>query len=287
MRSPRLFPTIPAAALGLLAAAAAGQSWAESDPEPPVFDPANFVDPTLSTNPYHPTRPGIQWVRVGTTEIGARDLPFTVMSTITDVIREIDGVKTVAMVDQSIDAGELAQVGIDYLALDKDGNVWLLGGFTEDYESGAFSNIEDAWLGGSEGGRPGILVPIEATMETPMWLIGSPDPEEEPSVGKVVEMGVTTTVAFGTFENVRAVQEGEIGAPDNEVKYYAPEVGVVLNLPKDASLHKDFFELANMIQLSPEGLDEISNIVLEIEARAREEEPEVFAVAPASYRAGQ
>lgn len=275
------------AALALFAAMVAGPSWAEDEPGPPVLDPANFVDPTLSTNPYHPTRPGIQWVRVGTTEIGARELPFSVVTTMTDVIRVIDGVPAVAMIDQSIDAGEIAQVGVDYLALDKEGNVWLFGGFTEDYEAGAFTNVEDAWLGGSEGSRPGILAPFDVTLETPMWFIGLSDPEESPSVGKAVEIGATTTVAFGTFENVRAVQEGEIGAPDNEVKYYAPEVGVVLNVPLDASLHQDFFELANMIQLSPEGLDEISNLVLELEERAREQEPDIFGEAPASTRAGK
>jgi len=39
------------------------------------FDPANFVDPTLSTNPYHPLQPGMQWVRGGTTEVGSRVVP--------------------------------------------------------------------------------------------------------------------------------------------------------------------------------------------------------------------
>jgi len=29
------------------------------------FDPANFVDPTLDTNPFHPLRPGLQGAAVG------------------------------------------------------------------------------------------------------------------------------------------------------------------------------------------------------------------------------
>ncbi len=39
-----------------------------------AFDPANFVDPTLDTNPYHPLEPGTQWVYGGTTEVGSREV---------------------------------------------------------------------------------------------------------------------------------------------------------------------------------------------------------------------
>ena len=44
------------------------------------FDPANFIDPTLNTNPYHPTRPGQQFVRAGTTEVGSRKVPHLAIS---------------------------------------------------------------------------------------------------------------------------------------------------------------------------------------------------------------
>ena len=44
----------------------------DEGPEPThvEFDPANFVDPRTSTNSYHPLRPGMQWIRGGTTEVG-------------------------------------------------------------------------------------------------------------------------------------------------------------------------------------------------------------------------
>lgn len=48
---------------------------AELEPSRVAFDPANFIDPTLSTNEYHPLRPGMQWVRAGTTEVGLREVP--------------------------------------------------------------------------------------------------------------------------------------------------------------------------------------------------------------------
>ncbi len=123
------------------------------------FNPANFVDPTLDTNPFHPLKPGLQWVRGGTTEVGSRVVPHEVISTMTDVIRVIDGVKTIAMLDESTDSGEVSQIGMDYLALDKDGNVWILGGYTEDYEGGEYTNTDSAWLGNAEAQSIGILAP--------------------------------------------------------------------------------------------------------------------------------
>lgn len=247
------------------------------------FDPANFVDPTLSTNPYHPLKPGTQWVYGGSTEVGSRTVPHGIIVTITDVIREIDGVPTVAMLGQSTDSGEVSQIGMDYMALDKDGNVWILGGYDEDYEGGEYTNIDTAWLGSGDGTIVGILAPMDVTIDTPRWFIGQA-PEEDGSVGEPVRVGVRECVSFGCFDDVRVVQEGNVGAPDNEDKYYAPGVGVIKNVPLDASLHQDRFELLNFLELSPEALAEASKIVLDLEAHALETAPEVFSGQPPARR---
>jgi hypothetical protein len=283
----RLHPRATLAVIALAGIVAGRPGIAQDIVEPTSvpFDPANFIDPALSTNPYHPTRPGTQWIRAGTTEVGSRKVPHMVISTMTDVIRTIDGVQAVAMLDQSTDSAEISQVGFDYLALDKDGNVWILGGYTEEFEGGVFTNVENAFLGTETGGAPGILMPAAVTMDTPRWYIGTPGPEESPSVAEPVEVGITTTVPFGTYENVLAIREGSIGEIDNEVKYYAPGVGVILNEPHLASIHQDSFELVNIVELTPEGLAEASQVVLDLEAHAREVEPDVYADAPVATRA--
>jgi hypothetical protein len=249
------------------------------------FDPANFVDPTTSTNEYHPLRPGMQWIRTGTTEVGSREVPLVVISTMTDVIRVIDGVPTVAMLDQSTDSGEIAQVGIDYLALDKDGNVWLMGGYSEEYEGGEYTNLELAWLGTETGGQPGVLVPGVVTMDTPRWYVGTSGEDEDPTAGEPFGVGLDVSVEFGDFQNVTAILEGAEEEIENEIKYYAPAVGVILNEPQDKSLHQDRFELVNLIELSPEGLAEASQVVLDLEAHARETAPDVFESALPATRA--
>ena len=247
------------------------------------FDAANFVDPTLDTNLFHPLKPGLQWVRAGTTEVGSRKVPHEIITTMTDVIRTIDGVPTIAMLDESTDSGEISQRSIDYMALDKDGNVWILGGYTEDYEGGAYTNTDSAWLGAGAGGRIGILAPAKVDMTTVRWAIGG-SPDEKPSVGQPVQVGVKVCVPFACYDNVRVVQEGNVGAPDNENKYYAPGVGVINNIPLDASLHQDTFDLRNYVALSSVGLGEASQTVLDLEKHARTTSPDVFGSAPEARR---
>ena len=248
------------------------------------FDPANFVDPRLDTNPFHPLKPGLQWVRGGTTEVGSRVVPHEVVTTMTDVIRVIDGVPTIAMLDESTDSRDVAQVGMDYLALDKQGNVWILGGYTEEYQGGAFTNSESAWLGVKSGQAVGVLAPPKVTMKTKRWFIGAA-PGEKPSVGQPVQVGVRRCVPFGCYDHVRVVQEGNVGAPDNENKYYAPGIGVIDNVPLNASLHQDRFDLRNFLQLTPAGLAEASQTLLGLEAHARTTAPDVFGNVPDARRA--
>lgn len=283
------------ALLALLGAACGGGSGSSSGgdaaskkgttaPTRVRFDPANFIGPTTSTNQFHPLRPGMQWVRAGTTEVGGRAVPHEVTSTMTDVVRMIDGVPAVAMLDQSTDAGETSQVGFDWFALDKDGNVRILGGYTEDYEGGRYTNFEDAWLGAASGGDPGILLPGKVTMATPTWFVGSTNAKDKGSVAEPAKVGVRRCVKFGCSDNVLVVREGEFGAIDNELKYYAPGVGVIDNVPQDESLHQDTFQLVNFVELSPPGLAEFSQIVPGLEAHARDTAPRVYGSVPPAKR---
>ena len=277
------------AAMSLVAACTGSPAAAPLDTDPNdegtkvVFDAANFVDPTLDTNPFHPLKPGMQWVRGGTTEVGSRVVPHEIITTMTDVIRVIDGVPTIAMLDESTDSSEVSQVGMDYLALDKRGNVWILGGYTEEFEGGLYTNTENAWLGVADA-SPGILSPATVTLDTPRWFIGAA-PDEKASVGEPVRVGVQECVKFGCYDDVRVVQEGNVGAPDNENKSYAPGVGVINNVPLDASLHQDTFELLNFIELTPAGLAEASQTVLDLEAHALKTSPDIYGTAPTSTRA--
>jgi hypothetical protein len=243
-----------------------------------TFDPANFVDPTLSTNKWLPLHPGMQWVRQGTTLVGSRPVPHQVVTTMTDVIRRIDGVPTIAVLDQDTDAGQIVEVSIDYWGLDKNANVWLLGGYTADYSSGKYTYSADSWLGTQNDGEVGILMPAEPGTKTPRWFIGKP-PDGTGSAAETVQTGAHQCVDFACYDNVLITREGEIGAIDNAFKYYAPDVGFIRDSPRRDSQHKDVEQLVNLTKLSAAGLTDMSNQVLKLEGLARTAKPDVFGTA--------
>lgn len=238
-------------------------------------DPSRFGPPTPAANRWLPLTAGTQWVRVGTTDVGHRSIPHRVISTVTNVTKQIAGVSTVAVLDQDVDAGQVAQQSIDYLAQDKEHRVWDMGGYTEEYEGGRLTAVRDAWLAGVRGGKAGILMPADPRGSTPPWTIARP-PGADPDAAEVVRTGQSQCVPFRCFKDVLVIREGKASALDNEFKYYAAGVGEILNTPKSASAHNDVERLVNVTTLSPRGLLEISRETLKLDRHAGSKKPAVF-----------
>jgi len=198
-----------------------------------------------------------------------------VVTTVTDVIRVIDGVQTVLVFDHSVGAGQVVQQSIDYFAVDKEGNVWTMGGATEQYEAGRFVAVDEAWLAGVDGAKSGILMPANPTADSPAWLIAVP-PEEDGDAAEFLRTQAEECVPFDCFQDVLVIREGKRSALDNEFKYYARGVGQIRNEPRGSSRHEDIERLINISKLSAEGLDEASAAALLIDERAAEELPEIF-----------
>lgn len=261
----------------------------ESSPTPrpvrteiPRFDPDNFA-PRTGANKWLPLKPGTQWVRQGATDVGHRRLPHRVVSTVTDVYKEIAGVRAVAVLDQDIDAGEVAQQSIDFFAEDKQGNVWDLGSYAEGYEGGRFANVDDAWAAGVKGGKPGIIMLGDARKGTPQYYVARP-PGEDADVAQVVKSGVRWCVPFKCFKDTVVVREGKASNPDNEFKYFAAGVGQIDNEPRSASRHRDIEDLVNLVRLSPRGLAELSAEASKLDRGGREKRPEVWGALAAARR---
>lgn len=239
------------------------------------FNAKNFVDPRAGSNKWLPLKPGTQWVRDGTTLVGNRKVPHKVLSTVTDVIRVINGVKTVAVFDHSVDSGQVVQQSLDYFAQDKKGNIWDVGAATEQYETGRFVTVDEAWLAGVDGAKAGILMPANPTSSTPPWAIAQP-PKEDGDAAAFQRMQKRECVPFGCFDSVLVVEEGKKSALSNEYKYYALGVGQIRNEPLGSSRHQDIETLVNFTMLSPAGLAEASKEALRIDAEAARLLPKLF-----------
>lgn len=238
------------------------------------FDPKTFVDPIGGQNSWYPLVPGTQTLRDGSINRGSRKLHHQLRVTVTDVTKMVNGVKTVAVLDQDIDAGQVGEASLDYLAQDKFGNVWYLGSYTEIYEGGQFVNAVDAWLAPKRGARPGV------------WMMA--DPKEgmkyveahnsrETIHAEVTKVGEKKCVDYDCFKSLVILEDG------SEFKYFGPGVGHIATEPNYSGGEQEKEELVNVVKLTPKGLAEFSAEALKLDKHARKES-KVFANSDAAKR---
>jgi hypothetical protein len=237
---------------------------------PRVFDPKNFDPQGSDVNQWVPMTPGVQIVRKGEVTIGGRRVPHLTVTTITDVTKKIDGVRSVLVLDQDIDAGQVSEQAVDYLAEDIGGNVWYLGSYTEAYSGDQFLNAQDAWLAGVAGANAGLWFPGDPVPGSAPF-IQVQVPGGETSSAQIAETGQKQCVPFDCFKDVIVVLEG-----GSEHKYWAPGVGQILTEPLSGEA-QETEELINVKELSPSALAELSAEVLKLDHHAASTVPSVFA----------
>jgi hypothetical protein len=231
------------------------------------FDPKNFGDPIGNQNRWYPLVPGSQTLRDGSLNRGSRKLHHQLRVTVTDVTKVVNGVRTVLVLDQDIDAGQVGEASLDYLAQDKSGNIWYLGSYTEIYEGGQFVNAVDAWLAGENEAKAGV------------WMMA--DPQEgmkyvqahnsrETIRGEVENVGDRKCVPFRCFKSLAILEDG------SEFKYYGPGVGHIATEPNYSGGEQEKEALINAVKLTPKGLTEMSAEALKLDKHARKEAPQIF-----------
>jgi hypothetical protein len=226
------------------------------------FNSKDFVDPLSGKNKWYPLTPGTQTLRDGSINRGSRKLTHKLRVTVTDVTKVVNGVTTVAVLDQDIDAGQVGEASLDYLAQDKYGNVWYLGSYTEIYEGGQFVNAVDAWLTPKQGSKPGV------------WMMA--DPQEgmkyveahnsrETIRAEVTKVDDRKCVPFKCFKALQVLEDG------HEYKYFGGGVGHIATEPNYSGGEQEKEELVNVVKLSPKGLAEMSGEALRLDKHARKE----------------
>jgi hypothetical protein len=191
------------------------------------------------------------------------------------VTKEVNGVQTVLVLDQDIDAGQVGEASIDYLAQDKFGNIWYLGSYTEIYEGGEFVNANDAWLAGKKDAKPGV------------WMLTDPkkgmkyvqmQSSRETIRSEVDEVGDRKCVPFECFNSLRILEDG------SEFKYFGPGVGHIATEPNYSGGEQEIEELVNVVRLKPKGLAEFSAEAMKMDKHARQEAKSVFGNSDSAQR---
>jgi len=192
-----------------------------------------------------------------------------VVTTVTDLTKVVNGVRTVVIWDRDINEGQLEESELAFQAQDNDGNVWLLGEYPEVYEDGKLQGAEDTWIAGLQGARPGVLMRANPRAGTPSYLEGFAPKIEFQDRAKVSKTGIRNCVPLSCYKDVLLIDEwNPLEAGDaHQLKSYAPGVGNIrvgaINDPEAEEL-----VLVKVRHLSGDDLAELRSQALQLDARA-------------------
>ncbi len=241
------------------------------------FDPADFAGSPTVDNRWFPLEPGTQLVWEGRALDGKDLIRRRVVFTVTDLTKEVDGVRVVVAWDLDYDDDRLQEAELAFFAQDLDGNVWHLGQYPEEYEEGTIVKTP-VWIAGLEGARAGIAMKADPELNTPSYAQGW-----GPQVGwndraEAYRTGEQTCVPVGCYRDVLVTREFSRTEPDAfQLKYYAAGVGNVRVGWGGANEDEhEVLVLTQLVHLGPEALAEVRRKVLEQERRAYDLSPDVY-----------
>jgi hypothetical protein len=249
------------------------------------FERAQFTkSSTHIINKGLPLRPGLQLTYKGSAipEGEKTRVKRRVVTTVTDLSKWIDGVRTLVVWERDYTAGKLGESEIAFFAQDKAGNVWLLGEYPEEYENGKFADAP-TWISGQKGAHAGIAMLANPEVGSPDYAQGfAPPPVEFIDRARVYKKGQKICVPVKCYTDVLVIEEFEQGVPGVfHLKYYAPKVGLVKVGWRGANEEeKETLALVKRQQLSSKELANARKSALKLDNRAYKRSGEVYGKTP-------
>jgi hypothetical protein len=270
--------TTPAASSPATTTSSAPTSSSEEPISDKDFDPTNF-DETSTTvdNEWFPLVPGTQLTWDGQALDGEEKVERRVVFTVTDLVKEVDGIRVVVGWDLDYNDGVLEEGEIALFAQDVEGNVWHFGQYPEEYDDGKIVKAP-AWIAGYHGARPGIAMKADPELGTPSYAQGW-----GPQVGwndraRTYQVGEHTCVPVDCYDDVLVTQEFSRTEPGAyQLKYYAAGVGNVrVGWGGPNEDEHEVLVLTELMHLDPAALAEVREKVLAQEKRAYRISPDVY-----------
>jgi hypothetical protein len=220
--SVRLAPVL-ALASGLFAGCGGGPSSAAAPPDSAwtdTFALEKCTQLTMGKNRFFVLVPGYQLILADKTD--------QVVITVLDDTFKVNGIETRVVEEREFAGGKLKEVSRNYFTICKEhGDVFYHGEDVDDYKDGKVTGHGGAWRAGVNGARAGLMMPAK----TPVGLRHYQ--EVAPGVAmdraEIVSDAVTFESPAGEFKGCLKVVETTPLEPDQSVKIYAPEVGLVFD----------------------------------------------------------
>jgi hypothetical protein len=250
--------------------AAWGAEDADAEATGIAFDPTRFSAPTTIDNPYLPLVPGTQFVLAGTADRGNGQGSHRVVFTVTDIAKEIDGVRSLVVWDRDFQDGALVEAELSFWAQDDDGNVWNMGEYPEEWEDGELAGAPNTWLAGTQRARAGIHMLANPRAGGPSYLQGRAPVIEFLDRGKVAADHQRTCVPVACYRDVLVTDEWnplDQPADGHQLKSSVPGVGIV-RVEAVGGDELETLVLSKYEQISPAAFAEARAKVFKLDQRA-------------------
>jgi hypothetical protein len=255
----------------------------EYSPEPTLvakfwdFDLENFSNSTEINNEWMPMVPGTRWVHEGSAiDDEGNEIARRIEFTVTDLTKEIAGVRTVVAWIVDYDDDEVVEKEIAFYAQDMDGNVWYFGEYPEEYEGGEFVKASP-WIHGVEDSRAGVKMVSQPAIGISSYYQGWGPAVDWSDYGQVDKVGTETCVPVDCYRDVLVIAESSLGELDAyQLKYYARGLGEVQVGWRGEDDSQEDLQLVELVRLNFEDLAEVNEMALELEDLAYETSQSVY-----------
>lgn len=170
------------------------------------IDPENFTGGCPQGNEWYPLVVGTV-----TTFVSEEDEGETILVTVTDETREIEGIETIVVRDTVYEGlpdddgnpqGDRIEDTDDYYAIANNCDIWYLGEVSQSFEDGYLNSLEGSFIAGEEGAQAGII------------MLGAPNVgdvyRQEFALGDAEDAGEVLSLATDIYD-----EEGELVEFDN------------------------------------------------------------------------
>jgi hypothetical protein len=150
----------------------------------------------------------------------------TLVASVLDETKVVDGVSTRVVEERETEGGHLAEVSRNYFAIDKaTGDVYYFGEDVDEYKNGKVTGHGGAWLSGVNGAKFGLIVPGAPRVGDRYYQESAPGVAMDRA--EVVAVTAEIKVPAGTYKNCLHTKESSAIESGSEDKYYAPGVGLI------------------------------------------------------------
>jgi hypothetical protein len=247
------------------------------------FDRVSFHDATSVDNPWFPLVPGTRMTWIGHALDGKERLTRKVVFTVTDLVKEIEGVPSVVIWELDYTDGELEEGELSFFAQDDIGTVWHMGEYPEEFQDGEVVK-HPAWIAGFQGALPGIHMPASPALGTPSYAQGWGPAVGWDDRGDTYALGEHTCTQVDCYDDVLVTREFSRSEPGAyQLKYYARGVGNVrVGWGGPNEEEHEVLVLTALVILGADALADVRADALAQEADAYRLSPAVYGATPPS-----